>query len=176
MALPVITISPSNPVANGQIVSTDNPLPVYVTGTVDMTVGTSTIAGGTTGRVLYDNAGVLGEMTTTGSGTVLVLATGGVIAAPTITKSNYAADAGSTDSYAITLSPALGAYTAGLEINFKANTANTGAASIDVNGLGAKTIVKAVSTTLANNDILANMICKIVYDGTNFVLMNPRAL
>lgn len=41
----------------------------------DITVGTTTITGGTNGRVLYDNAGVLGEMTTTGSGTVLALAT-----------------------------------------------------------------------------------------------------
>ena len=41
-------------------------------------VGSTTITGGTTGRVLYDNAGVLGELTTTGSGSV-VLAT-----APTI--------------------------------------------------------------------------------------------
>ncbi len=97
-------------------------------------------------------------------------------AATTVGPRNYGVDAGSTDAYAITLAPALTAYAAGLQITFKANTANTGAASIDVNGLGAKTIVKAVSTTLADNDILASMLCSIVYDGTNFVLMNPRAL
>ncbi len=96
--------------------------------------------------------------------------------AATVGPRNYAADAGSTDAYAITLAPALAAYAAGLAILFKANTANTGAASLDVNGLGAKTIVKAVSTALADNDILASMICSVVYDGTNFVLMNPRAL
>jgi hypothetical protein len=39
-----------------------------------LTVGTTTITSGTSGRVLYDNAGVLGEKTTTGSGSV-VLAT-----------------------------------------------------------------------------------------------------
>lgn len=89
---------------------------------------------------------------------------------------NYAADAQASDTYVITLAPALLAYSVGLEINFKANTANTGAATINVNGLGAKTIVKGVSTTLANNDILANMFCKIIYDGTNFVLFNPRTL
>ncbi len=94
----------------------------------------------------------------------------------TVGAINYAADAGSTDDYAITLAPALAAYQTGIEIRFKAATANTGAATLNVNGLGAKTIVKAVSTTLANNDILANMYCVVVYDGTNFVLMNPRAL
>ena len=40
-----------------------------------LTVGTTTITSGVSGRVLYDNAGLLGEMTTTGSGTVLALAT-----------------------------------------------------------------------------------------------------
>jgi hypothetical protein len=89
---------------------------------------------------------------------------------------NYAADAGSSDTYAITLDPAPSDYYTGMQVIFKANTANTGAASLNVNALGAKTIVKAVSTALSNNDILASMFCLCVYDGTNFVLMNPRAL
>lgn len=37
-----------------------------------LTVGTTAIASGTSGRVLYNNAGVLGEYTTTGTGTELV--------------------------------------------------------------------------------------------------------
>lgn len=40
-----------------------------------LTVGTTTIASGTTTRILYDNAGVLGEYTLTGSGTVVAMAT-----------------------------------------------------------------------------------------------------
>lgn len=40
-----------------------------------LTIGTTAITSGTSGRVLYNVAGVLGEMTTTGSGTVLALAT-----------------------------------------------------------------------------------------------------
>jgi hypothetical protein len=36
----------------------------------EVTVGTSVIVGGTTGRILYDNGGVLGELATTGSGNV----------------------------------------------------------------------------------------------------------
>lgn len=94
----------------------------------------------------------------------------------TMSAINYAADAQANDTYVITLSPAPTAYTTGMQVIFKANTANTGAATLNVNSLGAKTIVKAVSTTLANNDILANMFCLCVYDGTNFVLMNPRVL
>jgi hypothetical protein len=45
-----------------------------------ITIGTTTITSGTTTRVLYDNAGVVGEMTTTGSGTQLALS-----ASPTFT-------------------------------------------------------------------------------------------
>jgi hypothetical protein len=89
---------------------------------------------------------------------------------------NYAPDAQANDTYVITLAPAPAGYVTGMQVIFKAKTANTGAATLNVNGLGAKTIVKAVSTGLSNNDILASMFCMVVYDGTNFVLMNPRAL
>ena len=91
------------------------------------------------------------------------------------TKMNiwYAADAGANDSYVITLSPIPAAYFTGMQITFKANTVNTGAASINVNGLGVKTIVKRVNTVLANGDIPALRLCVVIYDGTNFVLQNP---
>ncbi len=89
---------------------------------------------------------------------------------------NFAVDAQASDTYVITLDPAPTAYFTGMPVIFKAKTANTTACTINVNGLGAKSIVKAVSTALATNDILANMFCLLIYDGTNFVLMNPRAL
>lgn len=99
-----------------------------------------------------------------------------VVGASTLGAINYAVDAGSTDDYVITLNPAISSYTTGMQITFKANTANTTAATLNVNGLGAKAIVKGVSTPLLTNDILALMYCLVVYDGTNFVLMNPRSL
>jgi len=49
--------------------------PATVSGGSGITIGTTTITSGTDTRVLYNNAGVVGEMTTTGSGTVLALAT-----------------------------------------------------------------------------------------------------
>ena len=87
----------------------------------------------------------------------------------------YCADAGVTDSYACTLVPSPVAYVTGQTYYFKANTANTGAASINFNALGAKTIVKVaggVPTTLANNDILAGQIVVITYDGTNMQIQS----
>lgn len=87
----------------------------------------------------------------------------------------YAADAGASDTYAITLSPAPASYTTGMKITFKANTANTGTATLNVNSLGAKTIVKNVNTTLDSNDILASQFVTVIYDGTNFVMLSPVA-
>ena len=48
-----------------------------------LTVGTTAITGGTSGRILYDNAGVLGELATTGTGNV-VLATSPTFVTPAI--------------------------------------------------------------------------------------------
>lgn len=42
---------------------------------IDLDIGSTAITGGTTTRILYDNAGVLGEYTLTGSGTVVAMAT-----------------------------------------------------------------------------------------------------
>jgi hypothetical protein len=85
----------------------------------------------------------------------------------------YAADAGSTDAYAVTLTPAPAAYTAGMVVHFKANTVNTGAATLNVNGLGAKTIVKSLNLTLHDGDIKAGQLVSVIYDGTNFQLLSP---
>jgi hypothetical protein len=88
----------------------------------------------------------------------------------------YAADAGSSDSYAVTLSPAPSSYTAGMVVNFKANTVNTGAATLNVNSLGAKSIVKSYNVALVNGDIKANQIVSVIYDGTNFQMLSPVAV
>jgi hypothetical protein len=53
-------------------------------GSSSLTVGTTTIAGGSTGRIEYNNGGVLGEMTTTGSGTVVALATSPSFTTPSL--------------------------------------------------------------------------------------------
>lgn len=113
-----------------------------------------------------------------GNNTDIAVGTGNKFVTQTGLQHNaekYAADAGANDTYVITLSPVPTSYTNGMIVYFKANTANTGAATINVNSLGAKTIVKYVSTTLADGDIAAGMFCTLIYDGTNFVLQNPIA-
>ncbi len=87
----------------------------------------------------------------------------------------YAADAQASDAYAITLSPAPAAYATGQVFTFKANTANTGAATLNVNSLGAKTIKKLHDQDLADNDIEVGSIVTVVYDGTNFQMASQIA-
>lgn len=92
-----------------------------------------------------------------------------------LNSSCYGADAGSTDAYAITLNPVPTAYSTGMRLYFKANTVNTGACTLNVNGLGAKSIVKSYNIALEDGDIKANQIVEVIYDGTNFQLVSTIA-
>ena len=84
----------------------------------------------------------------------------------------YAVDSVGTDAYAISPSPTISAYVAGQTFTFKAGTANTGAATLNVSGLGAKTIKKFGTLDLVTGDIVANQVIVVVYDGTNMQLQS----
>lgn len=70
----------------------------------------------------------------------------------------------------ITLNPAPTAYTAGMALAFKNTTQNTGAVTINVNGLGAKSILKSNGNALSSGNLKANSIYTIRYNGSNFIL------
>jgi hypothetical protein len=122
--------------------------------------------------------------TITGTSNVVTVTNGdGVSGNPTITlptpiidgSSHYCADAGSTDAYACTLTPAPAAYVTGAFYAFKANTANDGAATINFNALGAKSIKKVaggVTTDPAANDIRVGQVVLVQYDGTNMQMQS----
>jgi len=86
----------------------------------------------------------------------------------------FATDSVGTDAYAVTLAGAFNAYYIGMEVTFKAGTANTGACTLAVNGGAAKTIKKDVSSDLVTGDIILNQIVKVVYDGTNFQFISRQ--
>jgi hypothetical protein len=90
------------------------------------------------------------------------------------TYSNYAADTGVANAYVVTFSSLTTTYAAGLRIQFKATNANTGASTINVNGQGVKNITYANGTNLGPSTILANAIVDIIYDGTQFLLLNTH--
>lgn len=85
---------------------------------------------------------------------------------------DYAVDAVGTDSYAITLPGALSVPFTGMKVTFKAGTANTGACTLAINGGSAKDIKKNYNEALVTGDIIANQICIVIYDGTNFQLLS----
>jgi hypothetical protein len=74
------------------------------------------------------------------------------------TYSNYALDSGTTDAYVVSLSGVSTTYQAGLAIQFKATTANTGPCTLNVNGQGAKSIVYPDGSALAANGIVIGAI------------------
>ena len=85
---------------------------------------------------------------------------------------------GSDDTYTAALTPALTAYTTGMMVNIKLTVANTGACTLNLNGLGAKNIKKYVAGAQGDpetGDIVANQFCMFYYDGTSMVLLNPSA-
>lgn len=84
-------------------------------------------------------------------------------------------DAGASDTYACTPTPAVTSYTTGLRVRLYPNTANTGAATVNISTLGAKTIVKVgggITTALADNDIRAGQYVELLYDGTNMQILS----
>lgn len=80
----------------------------------------------------------------------------------------YGATSTWNDSYAVTLSPAPASYQTWMTFRFLADVANTWAATLNVNSLGAKTIKKMHDQDLATWDIEAGQIVVVTYDGTNF--------
>lgn len=101
---------------------------------------------------------------------------GGILAQPWIGASMYdgsqhgCVDAGSTDTYVCSMANAPTAYSARMWIELYANTTNTGASTVNVNALGAKSILKHDGTALADGDLVATRSYRLVYDGTNFRL------
>lgn len=87
------------------------------------------------------------------------------------------AEVGSTSSaYLATVTPApLSDYPTGMVLNFKLDADNAASPTMNVNGLGARAIVKDGSTALAAADLKNGQVASLVYDGTNFQLITPTA-
>jgi len=83
----------------------------------------------------------------------------------------YAGTVGGTaDAITLTLVPAITAYAAGQSFSFIASDANTGAVTVNINSLGAKSITKRGANALVSGDIPSGAMIHISYDGTRFQL------
>ena len=80
-----------------------------------------------------------------------------------------------TDTITGTMTPALTAYATGQMFYFVAGATNTNAVTLNIDGLGAKSVTRHGSTALVAGDILSGEVCVVVYDGTRFQLLNPAS-
>jgi hypothetical protein len=78
--------------------------------------------------------------------------------------------ASGTNTITASVSPSLTAYSAGQMFGFVAANTNTGATTINISSLGAKSIVTPLGALVAN-DLVSGYFYIIYYDGTNFQLL-----
>lgn len=81
----------------------------------------------------------------------------------------YAITSGLTNTYTV-LIPNVNQYTEGMAMSVKINIQNTGASTINVNGLGAKNIIKANGSLLSGGNLRTNSVYTLRYNGTAFIL------
>lgn len=88
------------------------------------------------------------------------------------------ATASGTNTYTASINPGITAYVNTQQFFIKFTNANTGAVTLNLNGIGAVAIVKNTSAALAAGDILAGQILCLAYDSSNFQVINafPAAL
>ena len=80
-----------------------------------------------------------------------------------------------TDSLTGTVVPALSAYATGNQFSFLVANTNTGAVTINVDGIGTKAITRTGTTALVAGDMVAGQAVEIIYDGTRFQLVNGNS-
>lgn len=83
----------------------------------------------------------------------------------------YGASAAGSDTYAVTYTPTLTAYETGAIYTFKADVGNTGTATLNIDGLGAKSLKKYNNTDLSTDDLAAGALVVCQYDGTNMQII-----
>jgi len=87
----------------------------------------------------------------------------------------YAQAGGTANALTASFTPPVTAYGAGLILLVKFASANSGAATINANGLGTKPILRADGSALLAGDLPANGVGLLANDGTNFYLVGGTA-
>jgi hypothetical protein len=80
-----------------------------------------------------------------------------------------------TDTITGTVSPSLTAYTAGQIFSFVVGTTNTGAVTLNIDGLGAKAVTRTGAIALVAGGMVTGQVALVEYDGTRFQLLDPNA-
>jgi len=94
-----------------------------------------------------------------------------------VNAGDYETAAGSSNAYTLSIDSSISAYAAGQKFRFQANHTNTGAATLNVNSIGAKTIKKKNGQDLLSGDIESGQEVEVVYDGTYMqMISNPSSV
>ncbi len=158
----------------------------YVAPTTDLQIATKkyvddvAVAGAPDATTGVKGIVQLATQAQTDAGTATGSTGASIVATPAVTRSrllsDYVADTGAANAYAIAPSPVISAYTTGQIFTFKAANTNTTASTLNVNTLGAKAIKKTDGTAaLIAGDIVAGQLVIVEYDGTNFQMLSPVA-
>ena len=121
------------------------------TPTANIPMGSNKITGLANGTLASDAAN-LGQVQTTAAKLI-----GSISGADTVTG---------------IMSPTLTAYAAGQLFYFVAAGANTGAVTLNIDGLGAKAVTRDGASALAAGDINSGEMVVVIYDGTRFQMIN----
>ena len=154
---------------------TTTPLATYTTsaGTVANTNPIILDAGGRTPNEIWLATGVLFKFVLSTSASVLIGTYDGIpsVNDPFGIYSQLGSIAG-TNAITATATPTLTAYASGATYSFVAANTNTGAATLSIDGLAAKSITKNGSVALSAGDVQSGKMMLVEYDGTTFQLLN----
>lgn len=81
-------------------------------------------------------------------------------------------DGGSANAYTVTPAVALPAYSTRVIVIFSPTVQNTGASTINISGLGTKSIVSVSNAALVSGDLVVGTVYAAAYDGTSFRLLS----
>jgi len=88
----------------------------------------------------------------------------------------YAVATGTATAYTATLATGISTLASGTHLSFLVPIANATGVTMNVNGLGAKSITKNGTTALAASDLVAGQVAEMTFDGTRFQITNQTPL
>jgi hypothetical protein len=175
--------------AQAQTVTTTPNITTLVTGTfvtwlpvAANTAAAPTLAAGTTAATAITKCGtvalVAGDLLSTVWAVAQYDGTEWVLQNPVqfgCSEGGFPATGGTANAQTLAVTPAITAYSAGMVFNFTP-LANTGAVTLAVSGLTPKAVTKFGNIALVANDLTTSIAAVVVYDGTEFQLLNPQAV
>ncbi len=84
-------------------------------------------------------------------------------------------DTGAVNTITASVTPAITAYSKGQTFEILVNNTNTGATTVNMNGLGVQSLKTRNSRELSPGEIANGQYIRIKYDGTDFQLISQRA-